>query len=112
MRRHGLTAVLLLVALSSFAQADLRFAQEELDHYSKPLYPGNRLDAVLAVDPALGGGGEAFSISVEKNQLNITGTNENMALQGTYYVLDQLGYRFLSPNFKNHPGAPEFIPKK
>jgi hypothetical protein len=111
-----IVAVLLVATLPTVARGSEQFATEELDRYLRQMSPDGSLDYTIevAIDPAIAGaaGGEAFSIAMDAQKLEVTGSNAYMALHGAYQVLDMVGYRFLAPQFAHYRGAAEVAPPK
>lgn len=115
-------AVLLVVVCRSVgaapptppARASEAFAAEEFARYIQTMTGDKQLAqrAAFAIDPALDG--ETFSITPVTDGaggVRVVGSNANMLLAGTYYLLDHLGCRFLAPQFDHYQGSGEIIPK-
>ena len=106
-------------AAAAAAAADVeQFAAEEFGRYTRAVTGDDRLAGrvAFAVEPADGGdggdGGESFAVRPEADgRLRVTGSNANMLLAGTYFLLDQLGCRFLAPQFDHYRGAAEVVPR-
>jgi hypothetical protein len=97
-----------LLALGLPARADTR--QFAVDELKKHLGDKDAAAIDVAIDPAIGDGGEAFSITVHTGGVKIVGSNGHMALCGTYHLLDLAGYRFLAPQFDHYRGGAEVAP--
>jgi hypothetical protein len=86
-----------------------QYAAEELSRYSEKI-TGNDAFAqkvTLAVKPDPG---ESFTITTEGERITVVGSNDFMLLAGTYRLLDEVGCRFLAPQFAHYHGAAEIIP--
>src|SRR5438093_11696083 len=98
------TATIILIAHANAADRSQEFAAEELRRYLSELAAVGEVAVDVSIDPSVGGGHQAFSVDIQKDQIKIVGSSGNLALEGTYWLLDKWGCRFLAPAFTFYHG--------